>query len=83
MEFLLSLRSLQIVNEGLLIYEGTQAMALAGVLAVTLCGLLVARGGQMKQARTPLLPNRPFVVLWNAPTESCRLRFKVEHVSII
>uniref|UniRef100_A0A673HSB6 hyaluronoglucosaminidase n=1 Tax=Sinocyclocheilus rhinocerous TaxID=307959 RepID=A0A673HSB6_9TELE len=32
------------------------------------------------QARTPLLPHRPFVVVWNAPTESCRLRFKVERV---
>ncbi|XP_031419994.1 hyaluronoglucosaminidase 6 [Clupea harengus] len=33
---------------------------------------------QLKQASTPLLPHRPFVVVWNAPTESCRLRFKVD-----
>ncbi|XP_068595025.1 hyaluronoglucosaminidase 6 [Brachionichthys hirsutus] len=28
--------------------------------------------------RAPLIPHRPFVVVWNAPTESCRLRFKVD-----
>ncbi|XP_075326974.1 hyaluronoglucosaminidase 6 [Odontesthes bonariensis] len=32
----------------------------------------------MKPARAPLIPHRPFVVVWNAPTESCRLRFKVD-----
>ncbi|XP_034443857.1 hyaluronoglucosaminidase 6 isoform X1 [Hippoglossus hippoglossus] len=35
-------------------------------------------GDQMKPARAPLIPHRPFVVVWNAPTESCRLRFKVD-----
>lgn len=33
---------------------------------------------QMKPARAPLIPHRPFVVVWNAPTESCRLKFKVD-----
>ncbi|XP_016354779.1 hyaluronoglucosaminidase 6 isoform X2 [Sinocyclocheilus anshuiensis] len=53
-------------------------MALIGFLVVAVCGLLVAWADQLKQARTPLLPHRPFVVVWNAPTESCRLRFKVD-----
>lgn len=37
-----------------------------------------AGGEQMKQAQAPLIPHRPFIVVWNAPTESCRLRFKVD-----
>ncbi|XP_073688000.1 hyaluronidase-like [Garra rufa] len=53
-------------------------MALIGFLALAVYGSLVAWAGQLKQARTPLLPHRPFVVVWNAPTESCRLRFKVD-----
>ncbi|CAL8360374.1 unnamed protein product [Lota lota] len=32
----------------------------------------------MKPARAPLIPHRPFLVVWNAPTESCRLRFEVD-----
>lgn len=36
------------------------------------------RGDSVKPARAPLIPHRPFVVVWNAPTESCRLRFKVD-----
>uniref|UniRef100_A0A670JB10 Hyaluronidase n=1 Tax=Podarcis muralis TaxID=64176 RepID=A0A670JB10_PODMU len=26
----------------------------------------------------PLLPNKPFLVVWNAPTEQCRRRYKVD-----
>ncbi|MGH0141328.1 UNVERIFIED_CONTAM: hypothetical protein FKN15_000469 [Acipenser sinensis] len=33
---------------------------------------------QFKQARAPLLQHKPFIVVWNAPTKSCRLRFKVD-----
>jgi len=36
------------------------------------------QGKQMKPARPPLIPHRPFLVVWNAPTESCRLRFNVD-----
>lgn len=36
------------------------------------------QGDQMKPTQAPLIPHRPFVVVWNAPTESCRLRFKVD-----
>ncbi|KTG47689.1 hypothetical protein cypCar_00001846 [Cyprinus carpio] len=53
-------------------------MALIGFLVVAVCGSLAAWADQLKQARKPLLPHRPFVVVWNAPTESCRLRFKVD-----
>uniref|UniRef100_A0A8C4RHV8 Hyaluronidase n=1 Tax=Erpetoichthys calabaricus TaxID=27687 RepID=A0A8C4RHV8_ERPCA len=33
---------------------------------------------QLKKAKAPLLPHKPFIVIWNAPTESCRLRFNVD-----
>ncbi|XP_015207971.1 hyaluronoglucosaminidase 6 [Lepisosteus oculatus] len=33
---------------------------------------------QFKQAKIPLLQHKPFIVVWNAPTESCRLKFKVD-----
>ncbi|KAM4734137.1 hyaluronoglucosaminidase 6 isoform 1-T1 [Anableps anableps] len=39
---------------------------------------LRVQGHLMKPARGPLIPHRPFVIVWNAPTESCRLRFKVD-----
>ncbi|XP_006012183.1 hyaluronoglucosaminidase 6 [Latimeria chalumnae] len=32
---------------------------------------------QVKQAKSPVLPDKPFIVVWNAPTEQCRLRYKV------
>lgn len=31
-----------------------------------------------KPARTPLVLHKPFMVVWNAPTEQCRLRYKVD-----
>ncbi|XP_049578404.1 hyaluronoglucosaminidase 6 isoform X2 [Syngnathus scovelli] len=37
-----------------------------------------ARGEGQRPARAPLIPHRPFVVVWNAPTEPCRLRFRVD-----
>ncbi|KAM9814450.1 hyaluronoglucosaminidase 6 isoform 2-T2 [Syngnathus typhle] len=37
-----------------------------------------ARGDGQRPARAPLIPHRPFVVVWNAPTEPCRLRFRVD-----
>ncbi|KAM9753252.1 hyaluronoglucosaminidase 6 isoform 2-T2 [Menidia menidia] len=39
---------------------------------------LQVSGAKMKPAQPPLIPHRPFIVVWNAPTESCRLRFKVD-----
>uniref|UniRef100_A0A8D0GWN4 Hyaluronidase n=1 Tax=Sphenodon punctatus TaxID=8508 RepID=A0A8D0GWN4_SPHPU len=33
---------------------------------------------KFKQARAPLLLHKPFIVVWNAPTEQCRLRYKVD-----
>ncbi|MEE6525914.1 hypothetical protein FKM82_026230 [Ascaphus truei] len=33
---------------------------------------------QLKQARAPLLPGRPFIVVWNAPTGQCKMRYKIE-----
>ncbi|XP_075583924.1 hyaluronidase-1 [Pelecanus crispus] len=31
-----------------------------------------------KPARAPLVLHKPFMVVWNAPTEQCRLRYKVD-----
>ncbi|XP_030072870.1 hyaluronidase [Microcaecilia unicolor] len=33
---------------------------------------------EIKQAKTPLLPHKPFIVVWNAPTEQCKLRFNMD-----
>jgi len=46
-------------------------------LAVT---VLLTMGDEQlpKQAQAPLLLHKPFVVVWNAPTEQCRLRYKVD-----
>ncbi|KAJ3596279.1 hypothetical protein NHX12_002688 [Muraenolepis orangiensis] len=33
---------------------------------------------QKKPALPPLIPHRPFLVVWNAPAESCRMRFHVD-----
>uniref|UniRef100_UPI00398E69C1 hyaluronoglucosaminidase 6 n=1 Tax=Pristiophorus japonicus TaxID=55135 RepID=UPI00398E69C1 len=35
-------------------------------------------GQYYKQAKSPVLPHNPFIVVWNAPTEQCRLRYKVD-----
>ncbi|CAL8260036.1 unnamed protein product [Merluccius merluccius] len=56
-------------------------MPLLGLHLLHLLHLLVlwSPGGQgVLPARPPLIPQRPFLVVWNAPTESCRLRFKVD-----
>uniref|UniRef100_A0A663F133 Hyaluronidase n=1 Tax=Aquila chrysaetos chrysaetos TaxID=223781 RepID=A0A663F133_AQUCH len=46
-------------------------------LAVTV--LLTMVDAQLpKPARAPLVLHKPFVVVWNAPTEQCRLRYKVD-----
>ncbi|XP_052523757.1 hyaluronidase-1-like [Tympanuchus pallidicinctus] len=45
-------------------------------LAVTV--LLTCDAQLPKQAQAPLLLHKPFVVVWNAPTEQCRLRYKVD-----
>ncbi|XP_042325549.1 hyaluronidase-like [Sceloporus undulatus] len=40
--------------------------------------LMVADGSIVMPTRAPLFPHKPFVVVWNAPTEQCRLRYKVD-----
>ncbi|XP_062858549.1 hyaluronoglucosaminidase 6 [Trichomycterus rosablanca] len=53
-------------------------MALNGLLVVAVLGLVSVQEVQLKQAHAPLLPHHPFIVVWNAPTKSCRLQFKVD-----
>ncbi|XP_060135406.1 hyaluronidase-like [Zootoca vivipara] len=40
--------------------------------------LMVDNGSEIMQTRAPLFPNKPFLVFWNAPTEQCRRRYKVD-----
>ncbi|XP_005305767.1 hyaluronidase-1-like [Chrysemys picta bellii] len=40
--------------------------------------LIMVDGQLLKQAKAPLLLHKPFIVVWNAPTEQCRLRYKVD-----
>uniref|UniRef100_A0A8C8VQ09 Hyaluronidase n=1 Tax=Pelusios castaneus TaxID=367368 RepID=A0A8C8VQ09_9SAUR len=40
--------------------------------------LIMADGQLLKQTEAPLLLHKPFIVVWNAPTEQCRLRYKVD-----
>ncbi|KAF7246468.1 Hyaluronidase [Varanus komodoensis] len=40
--------------------------------------LIVVDGDAIKQTSAPLFPHKPFVVLWNAPTEQCQQRYKVD-----
>lgn len=49
-------------------------LVLIGQLAIAVC----LRVGDAKPAQAPLLRQRPFIVVWNAPTEACRLRFHVD-----
>ncbi|XP_069085976.1 hyaluronidase-4-like [Pleurodeles waltl] len=49
---------------------------LSGLAVVMLC--ILAMGEQFKQAKSPLLLHKPFIVVWNAPTEQCRLRYKID-----
>ncbi|XP_063164973.1 hyaluronidase-like [Candoia aspera] len=34
-------------------------------------------GDDIMQTKAPMYPNQPFIVFWNAPTEQCQLRYKV------
>ncbi|KAM4748884.1 hyaluronidase-like [Rhinophrynus dorsalis] len=38
----------------------------------------MTKAQQLKQARIPFLQNKPFLAVWNAPTEQCRVRYKVD-----
>ncbi|XP_020658758.2 hyaluronidase [Pogona vitticeps] len=40
--------------------------------------MVVTEEGKVQQTRAPLFSHKPFVVLWNAPTDQCRLRYKVD-----
>nr|XP_028569862.1 hyaluronidase-1-like [Podarcis muralis] len=40
--------------------------------------VMVVDGKEIMHARTPLFARKPFVVLWNAPTRLCQLRYKVD-----
>nr|XP_033814976.1 hyaluronidase-like isoform X2 [Geotrypetes seraphini] len=33
---------------------------------------------EIRQAKTPLLHNKPFIIVWNAPTEQCKFHYNVD-----
>ncbi|CAJ0941283.1 unnamed protein product [Ranitomeya imitator] len=38
----------------------------------------INHGQRYKQAKSPLLQNRPFIAIWNAPTQQCKQRYKID-----
>ncbi|XP_061630880.1 hyaluronoglucosaminidase 6 isoform X1 [Phyllopteryx taeniolatus] len=55
------------------------SMGLRVLVLVLSSGVSVgARKDSPKPARAPPIPHRPFAVVWNAPTEPCRMRFQVD-----
>ncbi|XP_028679951.1 hyaluronidase-2 [Erpetoichthys calabaricus] len=52
---------------------------LAAVIYLISTGLCAgARGDVLKATSLPLFPQKPFALIWNAPTEECRPRHKVD-----
>ncbi|XP_074861671.1 hyaluronidase-1-like [Carettochelys insculpta] len=51
-------------------------LCLKGIVVTML--FFMVDGQLLKQAKVPLLRHKPFIVVWNAPTEQCRLRYKVD-----
>ncbi|XP_018413235.1 PREDICTED: hyaluronidase-1-like [Nanorana parkeri] len=35
-------------------------------------------GQRLKQAKSPMLHNKPFLAIWNAPTQQCNQRYKID-----
>ncbi|XP_040267785.1 hyaluronidase-4 isoform X2 [Bufo bufo] len=40
--------------------------------------LNIINGERNRQAKSPLLENRPFIAIWNAPTQQCRRRYEID-----
>ncbi|XP_068129737.1 hyaluronidase-1-like [Hyperolius riggenbachi] len=38
----------------------------------------VITGQRLKQATSPILRNKPFIAIWNAPTQQCKNRYKID-----
>lgn len=51
---------------------------LLGRLFVTVILMQLSNGQYFKQAKPPVLPHNPFIVVWNAPTKLCSLRYNVD-----
>ncbi|XP_067417301.1 hyaluronidase-2 [Emydura macquarii macquarii] len=55
--------------------RGVSALAVPWLL---LLALICARGQDEKPTFAPLFNHKPFIVAWNAPTQDCKPRFKVQ-----
>ncbi|XP_072254842.1 hyaluronidase-1-like [Pyxicephalus adspersus] len=40
--------------------------------------ITVTNGQRLKQAKLPMLPKKPFIIIWNAPTQQCKQRYKID-----
>ncbi|XP_078065988.1 hyaluronidase-1-like [Mustelus asterias] len=53
------------------------AMILIEALTVLLCVCTLTLGQPLKQAKSPIKSNKPFITVWNAPTAACQSLFGV------
>ncbi|PIO24655.1 hypothetical protein AB205_0186380 [Aquarana catesbeiana] len=40
--------------------------------------ITIINGQRLKQAKSPMLRNKPFIAIWNAPTQQCKQRYKID-----
>ncbi|TRZ19205.1 hypothetical protein HGM15179_007878 [Zosterops borbonicus] len=58
--------------------ESSPTMAVGVQQLAVMAVLSLASAHLPKPVRAPLVLHKPFMVVWNAPTEQCRLRYKVD-----
>ncbi|XP_060691081.1 hyaluronidase-like [Hemiscyllium ocellatum] len=54
------------------------AMILIKAVIVLLHACTLTLGQPLKQARSPITTNKPFITVWNAPTEACQSLFGID-----
>ncbi|KAE8615997.1 hypothetical protein XENTR_v10008686 [Xenopus tropicalis] len=57
---------------------GSKQMMIWLVITVLYIITAMNTAQQLKQARIPFIQNKPFLAVWNAPTEQCKQRYKVD-----
>uniref|UniRef100_UPI00398EA36D hyaluronidase-like n=1 Tax=Pristiophorus japonicus TaxID=55135 RepID=UPI00398EA36D len=54
------------------------AMILTKAVIALLCVCTLTLGRRPKQAKSPIISNKPFITVWNAPTAACQSLFGVD-----
>ncbi|XP_067854613.1 hyaluronidase-like [Heptranchias perlo] len=54
------------------------AMILTKAVIVLLCVCTLTLGRLLKQAKSPIIFNKPFITVWNAPTAACQSMFGID-----